>query len=491
MASSEILAKIGLNSAGFKTGLAQCKLAANSFKSSIGGMFKNLGGQVLGMLGVSAGIAGLGALAKQTIDLGGHVEDMARNLRMGKSEFQTLAYTAKLAGMEESRLVMTMNNLNLRTIEACDGNKSYQESFKRLGISLQEFATLSPDKKIEALGNAYKKSGESLTALNDISTILGQKTGAQMLEVLDKVSTEGMGKLTQASIEAGHVMDEETLAALARAGDEIDKWQNRIIVAFGGFLADMGSAIGRQKWGLIIGQKLAQMGEFIETAFRDISNYILGTFNTVGRYINGQFGNFITPIRNAITDFISYLGNALAKIVGYFDSDWERAINKAVNALDKLREESNKLSQKDKGKSFSEIFTEEMAPAKLQNDTRKRSDLWTSGSVDWYKTQIAEAERLRDIEKQAHIEAENARKAKYAAADATPEIKDAEKGSKSKSKSQYNDSSLAKIGGGGLTATRYDVAEKQLNESKKQSKLLLKIAENTEKQNSQNELLMR
>lgn len=56
-----------------------------------------------------------------------------------------------------------------------------------------------------------------------------------MLEVLDKVSTEGMGKLTQASIEAGHVMDEETLAALARAGDEIDKWQNRIIVAFGGF----------------------------------------------------------------------------------------------------------------------------------------------------------------------------------------------------------------------------------------------------------------
>lgn len=393
--------------------------------------------------------------------------------------------------MEESRLVMTMNNLNLRTIEACDGNKSYQESFKRLGISLQEFATLSPDKKIEALGNAYKKSGESLTALNDISTILGQKTGAQMLEVLDKVSTEGMGKLTQASIEAGHVMDEETLAALARAGDEIDKWQNRITVAFGGFLADMGSAIGRQKWGLIIGQKLAQMGEFMETAFRDISNYILGTFNTVGRYINGQFGNFITPIRNVITDFISYLGNALAKIVGYFDSDWERAINKAVNALDKLREESNKLSQKDKGKSFSEIFTEEMATAKLQNDTRKRSDLWTSGSVDWYKTQIAEAERLCNIEKQAHIEAENARKAKYAAADATPEIKEAEKGSKSKSKSQYNDSSLAKIGGGGLTATRYDVAEKQLNESKKQSKLLTKIAENTEKQNSQNELLMR
>ena len=109
MASSEILAKIGLNSAGFKTGLAQCKLAANSFKSSIGGIFKNLGGQVLGMLGVSAGIAGLGALAKQTIDLGGHVEDMARNLRMGKSEFQTLAYICVWAKANFRRLLTPPN----------------------------------------------------------------------------------------------------------------------------------------------------------------------------------------------------------------------------------------------------------------------------------------------------------------------------------------------------------------------------------------------
>ena len=162
MASSEILAKIGLNSAGFKTGLAQCKLAANSFKSSVGGMFKNLGGQVLGMLGVSAGIAGLGALAKQTIDLGGHIEDMARNLRMGKSEFQTLAYTAKLAGMEESRLVMTMNNLNLRTIEACDGNKSYQESFKRLGISLGRLKLATAIKVIRSLLSVLEYHYKSL-----------------------------------------------------------------------------------------------------------------------------------------------------------------------------------------------------------------------------------------------------------------------------------------------------------------------------------------
>ena len=91
------------------------------------------------MLGVSAGIAGLGALAKQTIDLGGHVEDMARNLRMGKSEFQTLAYAAKLAGMEESRLVMTMNNLKLKLATAIKVIRSLLSVLEYPCKSLQRF----------------------------------------------------------------------------------------------------------------------------------------------------------------------------------------------------------------------------------------------------------------------------------------------------------------------------------------------------------------
>ena len=299
-------------------------------------------------------------------------------------------------------------------------------------------------------------------------------------------------------------MDAETVVALDNAGDEIARWQNHITVAFGGFLSDMGSAIGRQKWGLIIGQKLAQMGEFIETAFRDISNYILGTFASVGRFINGQFGNFITPIRNVVTDFLMYCGDALSKIVGYFDSGWEHAINKAVNSLDKLRNESNKISEKDKDKNFSDIFSEEISNAQTRNKSRTRSGVWSSGSVDWYKAQIESAEKLRAVEKKAAEETEKSRKAKkggnkiqamkakYAKADADTETNSQKfKDGKGKKSQTYNDSSLAKIGGGGLTATRYDVSEKQLNESKKQSKLLTKIAENTEKQNSQNELLMR
>ena len=59
---------------------------------------------------------------------------------------------------------------------------------------------------------------------------------------------------------------------------------------------------------------------------------------------------------------------------------------------------------------------------------------------------------------------------------------------KDKKSNTYNDSSLAKIGGGGLTAARYDLSEKQLSETKKQSKILKQIAENTEPTKNKTEL---
>lgn len=496
MASSSILAKIGLNSAGFKTGLAKCKMAAASFKRGVGGMFSGLGGQMLGALGLSAGVAGIGMLARSSIDAGSKISDMATHLRIGTTELQTLQSVARDAGVDMSKLEMALNNVNLRTMEAADGNQTYCDAFERLGIDLKTFTTLSTEKKLENLAKAYQKSGESITALNDVSVLLGQKAGSQLLEVLNRLATEGMDNLSQSALAAGDVMDEATVAALDRAGDEIGRWQNRIIVGFGTFLADIGSSFGRQKWGLIIGQKLAQVGEFVENSIRSIANYVLATFATVGRYLNGQFGNIIAPIRNALTDCLMYIGDALATFFGYFDSGWERAVKNAVKNLDTLRKESNKLAEQDKGKSFSEIWGDELLNAESKNKSRKRSDLWTSGSVDWYDDEISRAERLRNIQKKAAEEAEKARKAMYAKADGNVEIKESAKAKADRKKEAnrekgYNDSSLAKIGGGGLTAARFNVSEKQLSEAKKQSKLLTKIAENTETSSKQTELLMK
>ena len=146
-------------------------------------------------------------------------------------------------------------------------------------------------------------------------------------------------------------------------------------------------------------------------------------------------------------------------------------------------------------KGFMDIFTEEISNAQQKNSGRKKSDLWTSSSVDWWQKEIEQAEKLRKIEKEVIKQSEENRKRKYAIADRSVKIKDSEEQKKSKDKKSkvqnYNDSSLVKIGGGGLTAARYDVSEKQLSETKKQSKILKQIAENTEPTKSKIELLMK
>ena len=490
---SSIIAKIGLNSAGFKTGLAQCRAIAGNFKNQVGGLFSGIGSQIMGAMGISMGVAGFSAMAMKAIDAGSKITDMATHLRIGTTELQVLQSLARDAGVDFSKLEMSLNNLNMRTIEAIDGNKTYKDAFDRLQISLTDFIKLPVEQRLEKLAVAYKETGASVQSLNDVSNILGLKAGSQTLEILDRLASDGLPKLTQAAIEAGQVMDEETVVALDNAGDEIARWQNWIIVAFGGFLADMGSSIGRQKWGYMIGLKFAQAGQYIEEALRNIGNYILATFSTIFRYLSGKFADFVMPIRSIYFALVKSFYSGMANIVGLFSDSMEDAINKAIYGLELVDKKTKELTKKDNKKNFVDIFGEEFLNAQQKNSSRKESDLWSSSSVDWWKKEIEQAEKLRKIEKDRHLEEEKARKEKYSKADRNVEIKETakDKAEKKKKSNTYNDSSLAKIGGGGLTAARYDVSEKQLSETKKQSKILKQIAENTVPTKNKTELLMK
>ena len=100
MATSSILAKIGLNSAGFKTGLAQCRMAAGNFKKSVSGMFSGIGSQILGALGVSAGIAGISALTQKTIEFGGHRVHTVEHIMSALHAFHVDNCIVEMDGME-------------------------------------------------------------------------------------------------------------------------------------------------------------------------------------------------------------------------------------------------------------------------------------------------------------------------------------------------------------------------------------------------------
>ena len=97
---ANLLVRIGLNSAGFKTGLAQCRMAAGNFKKSVGGMFSGIGSQILGALGVSAGIAGISALTQKTIEFGGTLRLWQTSFEWAKANFNRLPTPQNLRALK-------------------------------------------------------------------------------------------------------------------------------------------------------------------------------------------------------------------------------------------------------------------------------------------------------------------------------------------------------------------------------------------------------
>jgi len=284
---SRIDVTVGVKNAAFRTGLEQMRGQAQKFGKDLKGMFGSLGSSLGGMLGLTAGVAGLTAIGKAAIDAGGEIEDMAKRLRIGTNELQGLMYAARLAGMDMGALEMSLIKLQNASMDAAGGNGDLQDAFSRLGIDLAKFVNLSPEQKMEALGVAFKNAGEGAEAFNDLSTVLGDKVAPKVLDVLDQLATQGFPSLMESARQAGQVMNEETIAALAKAGDEIDLFKNRITVSLGNILVDFKTSTGMDKLGAQLSLQFAKAGEFLLElllkGFMYIGAYTAATLEWAGR----------------------------------------------------------------------------------------------------------------------------------------------------------------------------------------------------------------
>lgn len=223
---ADIMAKLGLDSSGFKNGLKKAQHNVKSFTSG-----------ALSKFGALAGVAGIGGLARAAIDLGSKISDMAVQLNIGTTELQTLEFAAREAGVEVGVMERALRNVQLRTQEAINGNKSYSEAFQRLGIDINEFNKLPTEGKLEAIAQAQAAATDQAAAYNDVAIILGQRAGPAMQEILQKLAgPDGFKGVEDAAKSSGEVMDEETIAKMDLAADRIESFKRKATVMAGTLL---------------------------------------------------------------------------------------------------------------------------------------------------------------------------------------------------------------------------------------------------------------
>jgi len=227
MAKTEIKSEISLSTTKFQRGLAKSQKGINNFAAN-----------AIRKFGAIAGAAGLGMLARSAIDLGSKISDMAVQMNIGTDQLQTLEFAAREAGVGVDIMARALRNVQLRTEEAINGNKSYGDAFTRLGINIKEFKKLNVEKKMEAIAIAQSKATDKAAAYNAVSRILGEKAGPALQEVLQKLAgPQGYGGLEAAAKRAGEVMSKETIAKMDAAADKIESFKRRMTVMAGEVLA--------------------------------------------------------------------------------------------------------------------------------------------------------------------------------------------------------------------------------------------------------------
>ena len=272
MARASIQTDLSLDTTRFQRGLAKSEKGIKNFVSN-----------GIKQFGALAGAAGLGAMAKSAIDLGSKISDMAVQLNIGATELQVLEFAAREAGVEVSVMERALRNVQLRTQEAINGNKSYGKAFERLGIDINEFNKLPTEKKLEAVAVAAKNAADQAAAFNDVAIILGQRAGPAMQEVLQNLAgPKGYGGLEAAAKRANEVMSDETIAKMDKAADTIESFKRKMTVLSAEVLGKVIPAFS------IFGNGLGSVG--------DITASLIGKFSSFLGFLGRSVSATIDPV---------------------------------------------------------------------------------------------------------------------------------------------------------------------------------------------------
>jgi len=228
-----ILARLGLDSTGFRVGVKQAEGAAKQFTSGLNSNFKS---QLAGMFGTAAIAAGFAAAIRKA----GELTDRASKLGVSPETLQEREFALKQNGgtLEDyERALIGIGKARARALEDPKGSEA--NAFARLGVTIEQIKSANADEVFKSIGAAVQKAGNSQEVLSDGLTTMG-KVAPQVFAAMKG----GLDESAAAARELGLVIGEDTLDKLDELGDKFDMLKTRSVT---GFAAMADAAIGWTK----------------------------------------------------------------------------------------------------------------------------------------------------------------------------------------------------------------------------------------------------
>jgi hypothetical protein len=162
------------------------------------------------------------------IEKGDQLQDLANRFGVSAVSIQEIGNAASLSGAGVEDVAAAMNKLSKNAGEAIGGNETMAESFAKIGLSVEDLKTMSPEDLFMSLSKAMASgtipATEQLAVASDVA---GKSVGA-LMETLrmgpEAISTNG---------QAMGVWSADTILQLSEASDAIKTLQNKFTVGFG------------------------------------------------------------------------------------------------------------------------------------------------------------------------------------------------------------------------------------------------------------------
>ena len=392
MANFSLLAKIGLDSKAFQTGL-------NTAKSSVGKFSKSVvnASNRLAKMGLASAAAGFLLLSRRAIQLGSELSDVAANTGFATEEFQVFRGAMIDAGGSAKSMEKAIVIMQKAVVQGSEGLTTYVRAFERIGLNVEDLRKMRPEQQFETIGKAIAGAKDQQGALTAALEIFGQKNAGRLIEVFKRLDKEGYGKMAEDIRKAYGIMDAETQAALDKAADTIERFKNKATIAVGELIAVEADGAALKKLGFRIMEAGANLGVSMITGIAEAVAFARNGFGAFSDYFYDKLGSTIgligTLLKITLAESINPMLEKLNKIP---------KINIDLIDTDKLNDDLKK--DLDRGsKAFSEYFDARQAK-------QEEFELGYDPAKFWKEAAQAEESKLETSRKAAK-EARDAAKA--------------------------------------------------------------------------------
>lgn len=256
----------------------------------------------------AVGGAMLGA-ANKVAKTADEIDKASRRAGTTAENYQKLKYAMGQSGISAEKFEKTMIRNQKAVNEAAEGNKAYADTYKALGVSIEDASG-----NMRSADDIYNETLRKLADMEDINqrnalaNQLFGKSYADLAPILDSGS-QGIDDLTKRAEKLGLVMSQETVDAGVKFGDTMDD------------IKQMGSAV----FNMIGAELLPILQAFLDwiiAAAPQIQETVHGIVEFVKEVISGfqefwkEHGETIKAITSAVFEAIGAIVQAAFEVIG-------------------------------------------------------------------------------------------------------------------------------------------------------------------------------